>query len=98
MDENTQVLVLYDGVHEACYVTKSEMYTSAHQLIARLREPHMKLYEFRSIFYDDLESWEAEVAWYTVNDVHVPKPFDERRPKFLKAFDLLWEQAEEVYK
>lgn len=97
MDDNTKVLVLYDGVHDACYVTKSEMFTSAFKLIERLRAPHAKLYQFRSIYFDDLDTWEEEVAWYTVNNIDVPQPFDEARFKFLNAFELLWNCGKEVY-
>lgn len=98
MDENiVEVLVLYDGKHPACYVTKFEFFGSSMEMIGKLREPHSRIYQFRSICLEDLDEWEEEGAWYEVNTAFVPQPFDPRRFEFIDAFDLLWKRGREVF-
>lgn len=88
-----QVLILHDGNHDPCYVTKHEAYVGNMEMIKKLREPHCRFYDFKFIFYDDLETWEDDRAWYKVNTAFVPNPFDPEYNAFIEAFDYLWERG-----
>lgn len=93
-DIYVQVLRLDDGIHEPCFLTKTAMYPTALEFIYELRDPHSRIYQIRSISYDDLEEWEAEIAWYAVRIPYVPHPMDASYIEFIKNFDILWERAE----
>lgn len=94
--KKVQVLMLDDCKHEPCFVTKNEHFSSYMELIKKLREPHGRLYEFRSVCFDDLDEWEEEIAWYHANIAHIPHPLDPGYNRFSEAFDLLWRIGMEV--
>lgn len=94
--KKVQVLMLDDCKHEPCFITKDEYFGSYMELIRKLREPHGRLYEFRSVCLDDLCEWEEEIAWHHANIAHIPHPLDSRYNRFSEAFDLLWRIGMEV--
>ena len=98
MDEKiVEVLILYDRKHYASFITKFDFFNSPMEMIGKLRDPHMRIYQFRSIDIEDLDSVDEENAWYEVNTAHIPQPFDARRKAFVDAFNFLWEHGKEVF-
>lgn len=92
-----QVLMLDDCKHEPYFVTRNEYFSNPIEMIKKLREPHGRIYEFRSVCLDDLEKWEMGYAWCTVSTSHIPRhPFDPNYNNFCQAFDLLWQAGSEV--
>lgn len=98
MGETVRVLVLEDYGKDPHFISQTEYFRDAMEVIRKLREPHNRFYEFRSVCFEHIEKWEDELAWYEVNTTRVPNSFDLNRGKFLQAFDLLWERGIEVFR
>lgn len=92
-----RVLLLHDYKFNKLYVTRYGAYVGDKEMIGKLRDPHCRVYHFREVFYEDLETYQEEMAWFAVNTTHIPWPFDPERNKFMEYFDLLWERGKEMY-
>ena len=91
-----KILVLFDCKHPPVFISKTEYIGGVSNVIDKLRKPHGRCYDFRTIYFDDLETEEEESAWAILNTANVPNTFDISYPQHEKAFNYFWEKGGEL--